>query len=123
MLAGEGHAKPLDGVHDAGPAGAAFDNLPVRGRFPLRLLVVVFLGAFIPVIGAPVVWLPLVGYLAFAKLYYKAAILFLLGMFVLYQAFGTLNMDSISAAFAIGASEAVVAVRRDWSAAIERLNH
>ena len=29
---------------------------------------------------------------------------FLLGMFVLYQAFGTLNMDSINAAFGIGAA-------------------
>jgi len=34
---------------------------------------------------------------------------FLLGMFVLYQAFGTLNMDSINSAFAIGAAQVVPA--------------
>ncbi len=34
---------------------------------------------------------------------------FLLGMFVLYQAFGTLNMDSINSAFAIGAAKVVPA--------------
>jgi len=34
---------------------------------------------------------------------------FLLGMFLLYQAFGTLNMDSINAAFAIGAAKVVPA--------------
>ena len=34
---------------------------------------------------------------------------FLLGMFVLYQAFGTLNMDSINAAFGVGAAQVVPA--------------
>jgi NADH-quinone oxidoreductase subunit L len=34
---------------------------------------------------------------------------FLLGMFVLYQAFGTLNMDSINSAFGIGAAKVVPA--------------
>ena len=34
---------------------------------------------------------------------------FLLGMFLLYQAFGTLNMDSINSAFAIGAAKVVPA--------------
>ena len=34
---------------------------------------------------------------------------FLLGMFVLYQAFGTLNMDSINSAFGIGAAQVVPA--------------
>ncbi len=34
---------------------------------------------------------------------------FLLGMFVLYQAFGTLNMDSINSAYAIGAAKVVPA--------------
>jgi predicted PurR-regulated permease PerM len=75
------HGQLLTAAAQAVIAGVIFWALGIP--LPIFFAAVTLIVALIPVVGAPFVWLPLVGYLAATGSHGKAAILFFLGVFVI----------------------------------------